>query len=92
MSNATFAGSAKGSTDNSLMEGFSGNNKFLAMLQKYLLNDSQISSSLDKVTRLSITFVVYSQLNLLGKTYFTVCQNFLLSTIMLIFIFAKYSF
>ena len=44
-------GQVKGSTDGSLMEEFSGNNKFLAMLQKYLLNVSAVFLSLDKVTR-----------------------------------------
>ena len=40
------------------MEGLSGSDTFLAMLQKYLLNVSAISSSLDKVTSLSIKFIV----------------------------------
>ena len=42
----------------SLMEGFSGNDRFFAILQKYLLNVSAISSSLDKVTLSSTKFVV----------------------------------
>ena len=45
-------GSVKSSTDGSLIEGPSDNDKVLAMLQKYLMNVSAISSSLDKVTSL----------------------------------------
>ena len=39
----------------SLIEGLSGSDTFLAMLQKYLLNVSAISLSFDKVTYQSIT-------------------------------------
>ena len=45
-------------TGGSLIEGFSDNDKILAMVQKYLLSVSTISSSLDKVTSLSIKFIV----------------------------------
>ena len=51
-SNASVTGSVKSSTDGSLIEGFSGNYKFSAMLEKYLLNVFAISSSLDKVNTL----------------------------------------
>ena len=45
-------------TRSSLIEGFSGNDKFLSMLQKHLLDVFAISSSLDQVTPLSIKFIV----------------------------------
>ena len=41
-----------------LMEGFSCTDKFFAILEKYILNVSAISSSLNKVTPISIKFVV----------------------------------
>ena len=60
------------------------------MLQKYLLNVSAISSSLDKVTGLLIELIVSLWFTLSEERGFTVCQNFLLSALLLIFIFAKY--
>ena len=57
-SNASITESVKSSADVSLIEGLSGSDKFLVMLQKYLLNVSAISSSLDEVTSLSIKFIV----------------------------------
>ena len=40
------------------MEGFSGNDKFFAILKNYLFNVSAISSLLDKVTLFLIKFMV----------------------------------
>ena len=84
-SNASITESVKSSTDGFLIEGLSGSDKFLAMVQKYLLNVSTISSSLDKVTSLSIEFLYVKICNfnlvsiwfiLSEKRGFTVCQNF----------------
>ena len=75
-------GSVKSSAEGSLIEGLSGSDMFLAMLQKYLLNVSAISSSLDKVTSLSIKFIVSLWFILSEKRGLTVCQNFLLSAIL----------
>ena len=58
LSNESFTESVKNSTDGSLIDGFAGNDKFLTILQKILLNVSAISSSLDNVTLLSIKFIV----------------------------------
>ena len=70
-------GSVKSSAEGSLIEGLSGSDMFLAMLQKYLLNVSAISSSLDKVTSLSIKFIASLWFILSEKRGFTVCQNLL---------------
>ena len=78
-----FTGSANSSTDGSLMKEFSGYDKFFAILQKYILNVFAISSSLHKVTPLSIKSI--------EKRGFTGCQKFLLVAILLIFIITKYS-
>ena len=78
-----FTGSANSSTDGSLVKGFSGYDKVFAILQKYILNDFAISSSLHKVTPLSIKSI--------EKRGFTGCQKFLLVAILLIFIITKYS-
>ena len=84
-SNASFTGSAKSYTDGSLMEGFSGNDKFLAMFKKKFefpcnLYMSRYSNSL------SIKFIVFCIIFVSEKKGFTVCQK-----ILWIFISAIYS-
>ena len=71
------------------MERFSSNVKFPDSVTQTCTERFWIFSSLGKVTLVSIKFIVSSWFILSEEQGFTVCQTFLLSAILLIFIFAK---